>query len=116
MSVDTNINSQEYFDDKLHIFSVAKILFFTAEKIFFSSIFTCLYAEAWKIISTLFDLIISSKINLSQTSINLKSIKRSLNVLRKFPTIKIINKFEKKVLCIYGGISEYVKETHFKIF
>ena len=49
-------------------------------------------------------------------SINLKAIKKSLNDLRKFPTIKNINKFEKKVLCIYGGNSEYVKETHFKIF
>ena len=49
-------------------------------------------------------------------SINLKSIKKSLHALRKFPTIKIINKFEKKVLCIYGGNSEYVKEAHFKIF
>ena len=49
-------------------------------------------------------------------SINLKAIKKSLNDLRKFPTIKNINKFEKKVLCIYGGKSSYVKQEHFNIF
>ena len=49
-------------------------------------------------------------------SINLKAIKRSLNDLRKFPVMKNINKFEKKVLCIYGGKSNYVKEEHFNIF
>ena len=49
-------------------------------------------------------------------SINLKAIKRSLNDLRKFPVIKNINKFEKKVLCIYGGKSNYVKEEHLNIF
>ena len=49
-------------------------------------------------------------------SINLKAIKRSLNDLRKFPVIKNINKFEKKVLCIYGGKSNYVMEEHFNIF
>ena len=49
-------------------------------------------------------------------SINLTAIKRSLNELRKFPTIKHINKFDKEVLCIYGGNSEYVKVSHFKIF
>ena len=49
-------------------------------------------------------------------SINLMAIKKSLNNLRKFPTIKKINKFDKEVLCIYGGNSEYVKEAHFKIF
>ena len=49
-------------------------------------------------------------------SINLKAIKRSLNDLRKFPVIKNINKFEKKVLCIYGGKSNYVKQEHFNIF
>ena len=49
-------------------------------------------------------------------SINLKAIKRSLNDLRKFPVIKNINKFEKKVLCIYGGKSNYVKEENFNIF
>ena len=72
LSVDTNINSQEYLEDNLQIFSVAKILFFTAEKTLFSSIFTCLYADAWKIISTLLDLIIFSKNNLSLTSTNSK--------------------------------------------
>ena len=49
-------------------------------------------------------------------SINLKAIERSLDDLRKFPKIKNINKFEKKVLCIYGGKSNYVKEEHFNIF
>jgi len=49
-------------------------------------------------------------------SINLKAIKKSLNDLRKFPNIKNINKFEKKVLCIYGGKSNYVKQEHFNIF
>ena len=49
-------------------------------------------------------------------SINLKAIKKSLNDLRKFPDIKNINKFEKKVLCIYGGKSNYVKQEHFNIF
>jgi len=49
-------------------------------------------------------------------SINLMAIKRSLNELRKFPTINITNKFDKEVLCIYGGNSEYVKISHFKIF
>ena len=49
-------------------------------------------------------------------SINLMAIKKSLNELRKFPTIKDINKFDKEVLCIYGGNSDYVKESHFKIF
>ena len=49
-------------------------------------------------------------------SLNLKVIKKSLNDLRKFPTIKNINKFDKKVLCIYGGKSTYVKEEYFKIF
>ena len=49
-------------------------------------------------------------------SINLKAIKKSLNDLRKFPTINNINRFDKEVLCIYGGKSNYVKEEHFKIF
>tara|TARA_B100000886_G_scaffold331281_1_gene282634 strand:+ start:86 stop:907 length:822 start_codon:yes stop_codon:yes gene_type:complete len=49
-------------------------------------------------------------------SINLITIKKSLNNLRKFPTIKNIKKFDKEVLCIYGGKSEYVKESHFQIF
>ena len=49
-------------------------------------------------------------------SLNLKVIKKSLNDLRKFPTIKNINKFEKEVLCIYGGKSTYVKEEYFRIF
>jgi pimeloyl-ACP methyl ester carboxylesterase len=49
-------------------------------------------------------------------SLNLKVIKKSLNDLRKFPTIKNINKFEKEVLCIYGGKSIYVKEEYFRIF
>ena len=49
-------------------------------------------------------------------SINLTAIKNSLYNLRKFPNIKNIKKFDKEVLCIYGGDSEYVKETHFKIF
>ncbi len=49
-------------------------------------------------------------------SINLRAIKKSLYDLRKFPTIKNINKFDKEVLCIYGGKSEYVKKAHFKIF
>ena len=43
-------------------------------------------------------------------SINLTAIKKSINDLRKFPKIKNINKFEKKVLCIYGGKSNYVKK------
>ena len=42
-------------------------------------------------------------------SINLMAIKKSLNELRKFPIIKNINKFDKEVLCIYGGNSDYVK-------
>ena len=49
-------------------------------------------------------------------SINLKAIKKSLNDLRKFPTINKINKFDKEVLCIYGEKSNYVKEEYFKIF
>ena len=49
-------------------------------------------------------------------SINLKAIKKSLNNLRKFPTINKINRFDKEVLCIYGGKSNYVKEEYFKIF
>ncbi len=49
-------------------------------------------------------------------SINLMAIKRSLNDLRKFPTIKNIKKFDKEILCIYGGKSNYVKKAHFKIF
>ena len=49
-------------------------------------------------------------------SINLKAIKKSLNDLRKFPTIKNFNKFEKKVLCIFGGKSNYVRQEHFNIF
>ena len=49
-------------------------------------------------------------------SINLKAIKKSLPDLRKFPIIKNINKFDKEVLCIYGGKSEYVERAHFKIF
>ena len=49
-------------------------------------------------------------------SINLKAIKKSLNDLRKFPTINKINRFDKEVLCIYGGKSNYVKEEYFKIF
>ena len=49
-------------------------------------------------------------------SINLKSIKKSLNDLRKFPTIKNINRFDKEVLCIYGGKSNYVKGESFEIF
>ena len=49
-------------------------------------------------------------------SINLEAIKRSLNDLRKFPTIKNIKKFSKEVLCIYGGKSNYVKVEHFEIF
>ena len=49
-------------------------------------------------------------------SINLKVIKKSLNDLRKFPTINKINRFDKEVLCIYGGKSNYVKEEYFKIF
>ena len=49
-------------------------------------------------------------------SLNLKVIKKSLNDLRKFPNIKNINKFDKKVLCIYGGKSTYVKEEYLKVF
>ena len=49
-------------------------------------------------------------------SINLKAIKKSLKDLRNFPTLKNINKFDKQVLCIYGGNSNYVEEEHFKIF
>ena len=49
-------------------------------------------------------------------SINLIAIRKSLNELRKFPTMKNINKFDKEVLCIYGGNSKYVKVSHFKIF
>ncbi len=49
-------------------------------------------------------------------SINLMAIKKSLCDLRKFPKIKNIKKFDKEVLCIYGGKSEYVKEAHLKIF
>ena len=49
-------------------------------------------------------------------SINLKAIKKSLNGLRKFPTINKINRFDKEVLCIYGGKSNYVTEEYFKIF
>ena len=49
-------------------------------------------------------------------TINLMAIKRSLNELRKFPTLKNINKFDKEVLCIYGESSDYVKVSHFKIF
>ena len=49
-------------------------------------------------------------------SINLKAIKKSLNDLRKFPTIKNINRFDKEVFCIYGGKSNYVKEEYFKLF
>ncbi len=49
-------------------------------------------------------------------TINLKAIKKSLNNLKKFPTINNINKFDKEVLCIYGGKSNYVKEDYFKTF
>ena len=49
-------------------------------------------------------------------SINLKAIKNSLNDLRKFPTIKKINRFDGEAICIYGGKSNYVKEEYFKIF
>ena len=49
-------------------------------------------------------------------SLNLKAIQKSLNDLRKFPTINKINKFDKEVLCIYGGKSNYVKEEYFKRF
>ncbi len=49
-------------------------------------------------------------------SINLEAIKKSLNDLRKFPSIKNIKKFNKEVLCIYGGKSNYVKVEHFDIF
>ena len=49
-------------------------------------------------------------------SINLMAIKNSLYDLKRFPTIKKINKFDKEVLCVYGGNSEYVKKEHFNIF
>ena len=49
-------------------------------------------------------------------SINLKAIKKSLNDLRKFPAINKIYRFDKEVLCIYGGKSNYVNEKYFKIF
>lgn len=49
-------------------------------------------------------------------SINLKAIKKSLSDLRKFPTINNFNRFDKEVLCIYGGKSNYVKEEYFNIF
>ena len=49
-------------------------------------------------------------------SINLKAIKKSLNDLRNFPVINNINRFDKEVLCIYGGKSNYVKEEYFKNF
>ena len=44
LSVDMNKKLHEFFIETSHKFLVAKILFFTAEKIFFSIIFTCLYA------------------------------------------------------------------------
>ena len=49
-------------------------------------------------------------------SINLKTINKSLNDLRKFPAINNVNRFDKEVLCIYGGKSNYVKKEYFKIF
>ena len=49
-------------------------------------------------------------------SINLKAIKKSLNDLRKFPSIIEIDRFDEEVLCIYGGKSNYVKEEYFMIF
>ena len=49
-------------------------------------------------------------------SINVKAIKKSLNDLKKFPTINNINRFDNEVLCIYGGKSNYVKKEYFKIF
>ena len=49
-------------------------------------------------------------------SINLKAINKSLNDLRKFPVINNVNRFDKEVLCIYGGKSNYVKEKYFKEF
>ena len=49
-------------------------------------------------------------------SINMIAIKKSLNDLRKFPTIKNTDISYKEVLCIYGGKSNYVKEEYFKIF
>ena len=51
-----------------------------------------------------------------QWSINLMAIKKDLYNLRKFPDIKSGERFDKEVLCIYGGNSKYVEEVHFKIF
>ncbi len=49
-------------------------------------------------------------------SINLTTIKRAMDDLRSFPSNEKINQVDKKVLCIYGEESSYVKEEHFRIF
>ena len=49
-------------------------------------------------------------------SINLTSIKNTMNNLRSFPKIDKNNKVDTKSLCIYGQKSDYVNENHFQIF
>ena len=49
-------------------------------------------------------------------SINLKTIKKSMNDLRSFPKIDQNHKVDTKSLCIYGQNSEYVNVNHFQIF
>ena len=49
-------------------------------------------------------------------SINLTSIKNSMNNLRSFPKIDKNNKVDIKSLCIYGQKSDYVNKDHFQIF
>ena len=49
-------------------------------------------------------------------SINLTAIKKTMNVLRSFPTLDRNYKVDTKSLCIYGQKSEYINKTHFQIF
>ena len=49
-------------------------------------------------------------------SINLKTIKKSMNDLRSFPKIDKNHKVDTKSLCIYGQNSEYVNINHFQFF
>ena len=49
-------------------------------------------------------------------SINLTTIKETMNVLRSFPRVDQNYKVDTKSLCIYGQKSEYVNEDHFQIF
>ena len=49
-------------------------------------------------------------------SIDLSTIRKSMNDLRSFPKIDQNHKVDTKSLCIYGQNSEYVNVNHFQIF